>query len=281
MFKEQSSLNHKRNLVNKENGDIIEDTPDIPVKIEFSDGKKEKNQFNNKWEEVGLHRQLSSFFFNMLIKLAFNLPHLFITLAIYSRFIQPFPQVQGAVGWVGSIFGALFIILDMGTSIALSKFFAANRISSPNQAVKYAQIYVYWMLIATSTQATIVVFIGNFILPSTYLGSMSIYLVLGSITRLPGFFGVIGLVLDSMQRFDIKIKLDAILGYIINVIISYSIILACRAWFGANPRFGEAYGAGIGIFLGGWTCSIVNFILFVIIFKRLGYSITRLLCVEF
>ncbi|MFX0103536.1 MAG: hypothetical protein ACFFCS_28500, partial [Candidatus Hodarchaeota archaeon] len=35
------------------------------------------------------------------------------------------------------------------------------------------------------------------------------------------------------------------------------------------------------IFLGGWTCSIVNFILFVIIFKRLGYSITRLLCVEF
>ena len=113
-------------MVHKENGDILEDTPDIPLKKESSFEEKENFPPDNKWEKVGLHRQLSSFFLNMLIKLAINLPYLLITVGIFSRYIQPFPTIQGAAGWAGNIFGALFIILDMGTSIALSKFFAAN-----------------------------------------------------------------------------------------------------------------------------------------------------------
>ncbi len=209
------------------------------------------------------------------------MPAVLITVAIYAKYIQPFPFINGAISWAGGIFSSLFLILEMGTNIALPKFFSANRVNDPKKAIMYAQIFTWWMLAVTSIQGTVVVVLGSFFIQNGEVAYLTYFLVLASITRIPGCFGVIGMVLDAMQRFNTKIKLDAILGTAVNTVTSYIIILLFRALFTTIPSFGEAFGAGLGIYIGSYVNGIVNFSVYATVFKKMGYSVSALFRAEF
>lgn len=236
---------------------------------------------NDAWERVGLHRQVSSFLLNILVTIGVKLPYSFVTVSIYARFIQPFPEISGSIGWIGGIFASLFLVLEMGTSVALTKFFAAHRVKDPVKAKHFVQVYVWWMLVITAAQATVVVCLGLAFFPSGRYAELTYLVMLSAIARVPGCLGVVGLVLDAMQHFSIKIKVDAVLGLVVNTAITYASILGCRAIFAAMPAYGEAFGAGMGMIAGSFISGIVSFAVFASIYRRMGYALTSLFRIGF
>lgn len=270
---------HKNNRKNTNKTNEVSNKTDTK---DLNDNNKEESESNvDDWEKIGMHRQISSFFFKLFTYLLINLPYQFLIIGIYYRYIQPFPITQGALSWIGSLLNSIFLILDFEIGSASKKFIAEYRIKSIEKALKYAQIYVWWHFYLSIIQGIVIISLCLFYLPDTYLGYLSFFLIFNSLTRIPGFFGTMGLVIDSFQRFDINIKLEAILSMIINNIISYSVILICRNYFGQLPQYGEAFGAGIGIYLGGYINTLLNFIVYLVIFRRFGFHMRDLIRKDF
>jgi O-antigen/teichoic acid export membrane protein len=234
-----------------------------------------------KWERVGMHRQISSYFLTMLTQFAVNLPWLFLTIGVYSRYIQPFPMISGATSWIGTILGNVFVILDMAMGASMSKFFSHHRVRSPVTALKHAQVYAWWQFSIAAGQAFVIVSLATFVQPASYVGAISYFTILASASRIPGFFGVVGAALDAMQRFDVKIKANAILGTVVNHFVGWGFVLLFRAIYKDLPRFGEAFGAGVGMYLGGVVNGVINFCIFLTIYKKLGYYPGNLFRLDF
>ena len=150
------------------------------------------------------------------------------TIAIYSQYIQPFPMVNGWTGWFGGILSSIFVILDFGMGAACTKFYAEYRVHSRIKALKYAQIYTWWYLLITVGQAAIVLIFDLTVVPTSYIQYMSYFIIFSSFTRIPGMFGVMGLVLNAEQRFDVSITWRTILGTVINSFIVYGFVYLCR-----------------------------------------------------
>lgn len=277
---EISKYFHLQNHKNyKNNASKIADSRFKTHKKSSKDSNLEQGE--DEWDNIGMHRQISSLFFKLFIYLIVNMPYQFLVMSVYYHYIQPFPITQGALSWIGSLLGSIFLILNFEIGTATKKFIAEYRIQSIEKALKYAQIYVWWNFYLSIFQGIVIISLCIFYLPDTYLSYLSYFLIFNSITRIPGFFGVIGLVLDSFQRFDINIKLEAILSMIINNIIGYIIILLCRSYYSHLPQYGEAFGAGLGIYLGGYINTILNFLIYLIIFRRFGFHLRDLLRKDF
>ncbi|MHA1339812.1 MAG: hypothetical protein ACTSRZ_06705 [Promethearchaeota archaeon] len=260
--------NHKNNHKIENDDEILEEV--LKQKV-----------LKNKWEEVGLHRQISSFFIQLFSGIIVAAPYLILTMYIYPRFIQPFPQTQGWVNWTSTFFAALYTVFDMGTSTALTKFFSQYRIKKPAEGIKYAQIYIWWQMITGVIQITMVSSLGIYVLGPSYLGHMTWFFVLSSLAQFPGMLNVIVLMLEAMQRFDIKITAEMILGATTTNVIKYLTIIWFRNIFRYDWRYGEAFGAGIGMVIGDYFAQMGNFIIYIIIFKKLGYSVSTLFRVDF
>ncbi|MEX2715504.1 MAG: hypothetical protein Q6370_004295 [Candidatus Sigynarchaeota archaeon] len=235
----------------------------------------------DKWERIGMHRQISSYFLTMLTQFTVNLPWLFLTIGVYSRYIQPFPMIAGATSWIGTILGNVFIILDMAMGASLAKFFAHHRVHAPITGLKHAQVYAWWQFLTATGQAFVIVSLATFVQPSSYIAAISYFTILASITRIPGFFGVVGAVLDGMQRFDVKIKVNAILGTVVNHFVGWGFVLLFRELYKDVPRFGEAFGAGVGMYIGGVVNGVINFAVFLGIYRKLGYYPGNLFRLDF
>ncbi|HME53303.1 MAG TPA: lipopolysaccharide biosynthesis protein [Candidatus Lokiarchaeia archaeon] len=235
----------------------------------------------NKWDRIGSHRQISMYFMSMLTQYMIGLPFLFLNIAIYSVYIQPFPMISGITGWIGTVLGNALTILDMGFGAAVAKYFSEHRVHSPLKALRYAQVYTWWEFSTEVGQAVVVTVLATFYMPATYLGAISIYMLVASMTRLPGFYGVIGTVLNAMQRFDVNIKINAIVSSVVNQFLGWGIILLFRAIFKGMPRYGEAFGVGIGMYFSGVVNGAFNFIVWIFIYKKLGFSVGNLFRIDF
>ncbi|NMC06006.1 MAG: hypothetical protein GYA24_12395, partial [Candidatus Lokiarchaeota archaeon] len=235
----------------------------------------------DKWERIGMHRQINSFFYTMLTQFTINLPWLFLSIGVYSRYVQPFPMISGATSWIGTIIGNIFVILDMAMGASMSKFFAHHRVRDPLTALKHAQVYAWWQFSIAAGQSFIIVSLATFFQPASYIGAISYFTILASVTRIPGFYGVVGAAIDAMQRFDVKIKANAILGTILNNFVGWGLVLLFRHLYKDVPRFGEAFGAGVGMYIGGVVNGAINFCVFLAIYKKLGYYPGNLFRLDF
>ncbi len=243
--------------------------------------KRLHNLPSPEWEQIGLHRQISSFFYNFLLVFITSIPTLLLSLYIYPTFIVPFPQVYGWQSWTGTFFAVLFDLFNLNVNVALTKHFAQYRIKDPAKAIKFVQFYIWWRMITGVVQITIVASLTFFYFSHSSLSSLSWIFFLAAIGQFPGMLGAISLTLEGMQRFDLKVLTNVVAGTVINTAVSYGSILLCRFIFAENPIYGAAFGAAIGIaiggFLGGWTV----FVLTASVFKRLGFSIGTLFRVDF
>lgn len=239
------------------------------------------SQAAQKWNKIHFPRQISAFYMNLILVICINLPYTLFVIAIYSKYIQPFPMVNTWTGWIGGILTNVFVILDLGIGSALTKFYSAYRVKSYVKAVKYAQIYVWWWLLITVGQSTVVLFINVLVMPTSYMSYITYFVVLSSITRIPGNFGILGNVMNAEQRFDVHTKWNIILTYLINNIINFISIILCRTYYRTQYRFGEAFGTAIGMYLGGFIAGIVDFLIYIGIFKHLGLSVSNLFRVDF
>ncbi|MHA1909922.1 MAG: hypothetical protein ACW98Y_21700, partial [Candidatus Thorarchaeota archaeon] len=91
----------------------------------------------DEWEEIGMHRQLGGFLIQLFITLILVIPRVVLSIMIYPRFIMPFPQAAGWFSFSVNLFLGVWTLFDLGTSVALAKYFAEFRISQPEEAIKY------------------------------------------------------------------------------------------------------------------------------------------------
>ncbi|MFW9932946.1 MAG: hypothetical protein ACFFDR_09850, partial [Candidatus Thorarchaeota archaeon] len=115
----------KRSLEKKE---ILSEIERAELLIEVTDEVDE-------WEEVGMHRQIGGFLIQLFLTLILVIPRVVLTIMIYPRFIMPFPTAAGWYSFSVNLFLGLWTLFDLGTSVALAKYFAEYRVEQPEEAV--------------------------------------------------------------------------------------------------------------------------------------------------
>ncbi len=251
--------------------------PDVGMKSQ----NDEKEDIHSEWEQVGLHRQISSFFFNMILSFLVAVPGLVLSLYIYPQFIMPFPQVPGWQALTGGFFGILGTLTDLGVGGACVKYFAEYRIKNPQKAVRFLQLLVWWWVITAVVKTIVYATIGMFVFTQGNLAYLSWICLLISFQQFPGMLGILSTSLEAMQRFDYKVLCDIVGGTVVNTFINYGIILLCRALFVGNIIYGEAFGTAVGLYVGGIVTGWSSFLMYTIAFKKLGYSVSSLLRADF
>ncbi|HMF30221.1 MAG TPA: lipopolysaccharide biosynthesis protein, partial [Candidatus Lokiarchaeia archaeon] len=233
------------------------------------------------WEQVGLHRQISSFFYNFLLSFITSIPMLVLSLYVYPTYIVPYPQVYGWQSWTGTFFSTIFEMFNLNIQVALTKNFAQYRVKDPVKAIKFIQFYIWYKIFSGLVEVAFLSALTYYYFTQSDLAAMSWFFILASIGQFPGMLGVINLALQAMQRFDKMIFINVIVGTLINTAISYGSILLFRFVFAGNPQYGAAFGATVGISLGGYLGGWTVFFLTAGVFRRLGYSVRALFRADF
>ncbi|MEX2683490.1 MAG: lipopolysaccharide biosynthesis protein [Candidatus Sigynarchaeota archaeon] len=235
----------------------------------------------DKWEQVGSHRQIGGFLFGLFTGILVIVPQLVIFGYLFPQIILPFPQVNGWMDMTKNFFGAVWVAFDVGTSVALAKYFAQYRVKQPQKAVHYVQIFVWWQMLSGVVQIFIVALIGSIIFPQTYLAHMSWMFITHSLIQYPGFFLVLQFVFQGMQRTDYQLVSQLLYTIIFNVLCQIACILLFRWIFAPMPIYGEAFGAGIGFAIGQYFAEWGTFFFTVGLFKKLKFSLSTIFRVDF
>lgn len=250
-------------------------------KEENREDNNEKNIIVNEWEEVGTHRQLSGFLFGFFGGFFLIIPQVILTGFVFPRFIMPYPMIAGMYDWAKNLFTALWTVFDLGTSIALAKFFAQYRIDKPEKAIRYIQIFIYWQMLTGVVQTSLVGFLGSFIFPHTYLAHMSYLFIFNSFIQFPGWFQVLVFVFQGMQRTDYGLIAGILQSAVFDLLSKYGFILLFRSIFSQLPQFGDAFGALVGYSIGQWFGEFFTFVVCVKLFKKLGFHPSTLFRIDF
>ncbi|MHA1771774.1 MAG: hypothetical protein ACTSYL_07575 [Candidatus Thorarchaeota archaeon] len=235
----------------------------------------------DEWEEIGMHRQLGGFLIQLFITLLLVIPRVVLAIMIYPRFIMPFPQAAGWYSFSVNLFMGLWTVFDLGTSVALAKYFAEYRVTQPEEAVKYVQIFVWFQCITGVIQITLVAFLGSIIFPHTYLAHLSFVFIAHSLFQFPGFTLLFIHLFRGMNRIDYQQVLTVAKYIIFDTLGPYTLILFFRWWGAHNPIFGEALGAAIGQAIGSYLSEWMVFGVSIVLFRRLGLKTSTLFRIDF
>ncbi len=258
----------------------IEDR-EILTEIEKAELLVEVEEEIDEWEEIGVHRQLGGFLIQLFITLLLVIPRVVLSIMIYPRFIMPFPQAVGWFSFSVNLFLGLWTVFDLGTSVALAKYFAEYRVSQPEEAVKYAQIFIWFQCITGVVQISFVAFIGSIVFPQTYLAHLSYVFIAHSLFQFPGFTLLFLHVFRGMNRIDYH-QLTYVLKYIVfDTVGPYILILVFRWWGSQNPIFGEALGGAIGQAIGSYLSEWFTFFFALYLFRKLGFNTSTLFRIDF
>ncbi|MFX0101453.1 MAG: hypothetical protein ACFFCS_17900 [Candidatus Hodarchaeota archaeon] len=242
--------------------------------------KIELEDLTDKWEQVGTHRQISGFMFGLFAGIILGIPQIVLTGIIFPRWIMPFPFIAGSFDWVKQFFQAIWMVFDVGTSIALAKYFAQYRIKQPKKAIHYIQIFVWWQMLSGVVQIMSISLIGSIVFPQTNFAHLSWLVVLHSLIQYPGFFVVFMYIFQGMQRTDLHNLGNLLYQAILMLGCQYIFILLFRNIFANNPQ-GEAFGAMIGYAVGQYVAEWGIFFIMMKFYKNLGFSLSTIFRADF
>jgi hypothetical protein len=247
---------------------------------EKKEQQPEHQDLNDSWEQVGTHKQISGFLFGLFAGILLGIPQIILTGVVFPRWIMPFPQVAGWFDWIKQFFQAVWMAFDVGTSIALAKYFAQYRVKQPQKAVHYIQIFVWWQLLSGVVQMVSISLIGSMVFPGSTFAHLSWMVVLHSLIQYPGFFVVFTYIFQGMQRTDLQNLGNLLYQMVIMLLSQYAFILIFRFTFKDHP-FGEAFWSGIGYCVGQYVAEWGNFFIMMGFYKKLGFSVATIFRADF
>ena len=255
------------------------------VELERISQKEETDELKGEggkdWVEIGPHRQIGGFMIQLFIGMLIIIPNAVFSSLIIPLLILPSPQGLGFYDFTIHFFEALWLVFDVGTSIALVTYFAKHRVKEPEIAVRYIQIFVWWQILTGVIQLGLISFGGAMFFPRTYLAHLTWVFVVHSWVQYPSIFLVFIQVFRAMQRIDLQ-QIGYILYYaILNLVGQAIFILVFRFTLGQNPIFGEALAGGMGYAFGMIMAGWMTFGITLIMFKRLGFSVKHIFRVDF
>jgi O-antigen/teichoic acid export membrane protein len=258
-----------------ESPDAIENvkTEIEPESAQPSPKKKVSAIRHPAWEKIGLHKQISGFFVSLIIAILAAGPQIILILLVFPRFIMPFPQAAGIYTIVNDLFAAVWLMLDVGTSVALVTFFSTHRVERPEKAVHYVQIFIFWQMLSGVCQFTVVAMLSLFYFPGIEnYAYLSYHILIHSAIQFPGFLSVMLLTLRALQRSDLEQISNLLVNFVFKLVVAYLCVLFFRWVFKDSVQFGEIFGAIVGLNMGAWLGNFADFGFSYFLFKRAGYD---------
>ena len=186
---------------------------------------------------------------------------------------MPFPNAAGVYSIVNDLFSALWLFLDVGTSIALVTYFSAHRIERPEKAVHYIQIFVFWQLLSGIVQFSVIGGLSLFYFPTVEkYAYLSYHFLIHSMIQFPGFLSVMTLTLRALQRSDLEQISTLLVNFVFKLGVNFGCILLFRWVFRNSVMYGELFGAIVGLNIGAWVGNFADFGFSYLLFRKAGYS---------
>lgn len=224
-------------------------SPDVNIDIIRAVDAKSSQQL---WDEIGFHKPLAGYWYKISFYL-FSLIFGIALVSIWYRYFYPYPESMGYRSAATGIFSLFFSIMDLGTHRTMDRFIAESRIKNPQIMIHYIQYFIWYQMITGLFQTTAVSIYALYVVPRTELAYSVWIMLLHSVTQYPGFLGVFGGVLSSLQHFDKTEVLNFISGEVFQRITEIGFVLLGRYIGMQNPVIGEimgiAFGACIGLYI--------------------------------
>jgi O-antigen/teichoic acid export membrane protein len=212
-------------------------------------------------------------------------PYYYVTNILIPNDVQPFPQAKGIWGFAWEALQIAWFLFDAGTYVAFVKYFAEYRIKDPHEAVYSAQFFVWWQILTGLVQVTMASVVVVFVMPNVEVvrpyGYTSTFILLVVLGQYPGIFAVMNFFFQAYQRYDYNIGLDLLSDWVLRFGLQIPFVLLFRSWGAANPEYGEAFGAAVGIGLGFYFSQVVTFLIGTALYKRLGLKLAPLFMAHF
>jgi O-antigen/teichoic acid export membrane protein len=243
--------------------------------------KKEASRGDPRWETVGFHRPLSGFFYNFILSLVIMIPlNFLVTFYIERNFVNPFLEARGAWAAVTLFMGFFFVLLDVGTSQAMVKYFAEYRLTEPSRAVKYAQFFIWFHAMAGIFQITTLGLFAAIYLPQSGAAYLAWLVVLHTLIQFPGFIAIFFNLFRALQRFDYS-QFIIVLAYVLTPVVQMVCGVFMRRWGLMHPVFGEGLGVVIGFALGGFLSNLLMGIFCALFYRAVGFKLTTIFLAHF
>lgn len=233
------------------------------------------------WEEVGFHRPLGGFLFALSLGLILFVPLIIYQNVLLPVYILPSAQALGMWSRVTQFFTFLWQFFDMGTSVALIKFFSQHRVQDPRRSIQYVQVFVWWQALSGAVQVAGVVFVASTLLPRTAYALYAWSIIIHTLIQLPGFYQVFRHTLVAWQRFDYGQVLDLALAAFMPMVTQPVLAGIMVAWGAANPAFGPSMGGLLGLGLAAYAAELLTFLIGLFLYRRLGYNARLLFLAHF
>ncbi|MBW2732866.1 MAG: hypothetical protein JRH20_10785, partial [Deltaproteobacteria bacterium] len=233
------------------------------------------------WKQVGFARPLAGFLTLVGALFFLFVPYYWVTNVLLPNDVQPFPQARGMWDFVAEALMVVWFLFDAGTFVAFVKYFSEYRHKDPKEALRSAQFFVWWQILTGLVQVSMAVLFAVLILPNTRYGYMSHLVILMALGQYPGFFGVVTFFFQAYQRFDYNIWLDLLSDWVLRFALMIPFVLLFRRWGAANPEYGEAFGAAVGMGVGFYVSTVMGFFIGVFLYKRLGFRMLPLFLAHF
>lgn len=237
------------------------------------------------WRAIGFARSLAGFLTLAGTLFVLFAPYYYVTNILIPNDVQPFPQAKGIWGFVWEALQIAWFLFDAGTYVAFVKYFAEYRIKDKREAVKSAQFFVWWQILTGLVQVTMASVVAVVVLPHVEAvrpyGYTSTFILLVVLGQYPGVFAVMNFFFQAYQRYDYNIGLDLLSDWVLRFGLQIPFVLLFRSWGAANPEYGEAFGAAVGIGFGFYFSQVVTFLLGTVLYKRLGLRLAPLFMAHF
>jgi hypothetical protein len=201
------------------------------------------------WDQIGFHKPLAGFWYNLTFAIISQMLSIFLA-GIVIKIFYPYPESNGYRDVTGGIFTLLFTIMDLGTHMTMDRFIAEARIKDPGKMLHYIQFFIWYQAFTGLFQVTAVSLYAIYIVPNTNL-SYGVWLMLIVATyQYPGYLGVFGGVLGSLQQYHRTALLGFITGQGFQRLTELGFVFLGRMYGLAHPEIGEIMGIAIGANIG-------------------------------
>ncbi len=220
---------------------------------------------DDPWEEVGFHRQLAGFWYNI----SFSMLHIVIgaTVGVMLYPIMfPFPECDGYYRTATNVFVAIFVAFDLGTSNMMNRFVGANT-HNPDKLVKYLQYFIWYQMLTGVLQVTGISIWAIYAPPQDLVYFTWIF-ILYSLTQWPAMQSVFINALKALQQFNKSQILRFIQGDIVQKFLEVGFAIAFRYTLGQNPQYKVLLAVSIGLVFGKYLDDFIVFFLSMKFFQK-------------
>jgi hypothetical protein len=201
------------------------------------------------WNNIGFHRPIGGFFYDLPFRLVQILIGLGLIGFIYG-FLYPFPESMGYKTAATGIFVVFFQIFDLGTAYLMDRFIGETNVKDPKKMVQYVQYFIWYQMFTGLIQVTTISMYALFIVPRTELAYAIWIMLIHSTTQYPSMLGVFKNVLNVLQQYDKRVVIDFIQSEVVQRITEIIFVIWGKYWGEANPQIGPILGIAIGSTIG-------------------------------